>query len=83
MKFFQNPISNTIQEFHFVVLEITLNSIQGKTFQVCAESAKDEIDPRWRPKKHWWKSIHLPCEGSKPGVSEIDRFEIVNLGTGS
>lgn len=68
---------------HFVSLEITSHSIVGKTFQVCAESASDENDPRWRPKDSWWQIIQLPCDESKPGVSEIDRFEIVSEETGS
>jgi hypothetical protein len=63
---------------HFVSLEISPNSIVGKTFQVCADSKRGEGDPRWRPKDPWWRTIRLPCEDSQPGVKEIDRFEILD-----
>jgi hypothetical protein len=62
---------------HFVQLEISANSIMGKTFQVCAEPSNNGSGPRWRPNNPWWKTIELPCENSEPGVLEIDRFEIL------
>ncbi len=67
---------------HFVSLEISSNSIVGRTFQVCADSKIGEGDPRWRPKDPWWQTIRLPCEDSKPGVKEIDRFEILKVRIG-
>ncbi len=61
---------------HFVLLEISPNSIIGQTFQVCAKSSDSEENPRWRPQDLWWEKIRLPCESSPPGAMQIDRFGI-------
>ncbi len=59
---------------HFIILEITKEKIEGTTYQVCPDEGGG--NPRWKPRKDFWKEIRLECDGKTPGTYVFDRFEI-------
>ncbi|QPJ64965.1 MAG: hypothetical protein G3M78_06020 [Candidatus Nitrohelix vancouverensis] len=59
---------------HFIILEITKEKIEGTTYQVCTDEG--DGNPRWKPRKDFWKEIRLDCDGKTPGTYAFDRFDI-------
>lgn len=68
---------------HFLILDISSNRIQATTYRVCPGlPPQGHANPRWRPKKSFWKSIALECDGQPVGVTPFDHFEIIKGGGG-
>ena len=61
---------------HYLILEISKESLNGTTYRVCPGEGSGKSNPRWKPKKSMWDNITLECEGKLEGVTEFDRFEI-------
>ncbi len=62
---------------HFVLLDISDQTLKGTVYRVCPANEPAGKDPRWKPKKSMWENITLECEGKPVGVAEYDRFEVL------
>ena len=65
---------------HYVVLEITDKSVRGRTERVCPDMENIKVgktNPRWKPKKKFWKKVHLSCEGRQANQDTYDEFLLV------
>jgi hypothetical protein len=62
---------------HFITLDISQDLLKGKVWRVCVtDDPDDQHYPRWKPRKKFWKSITLECDGKPEGVAVYEKFEI-------
>jgi hypothetical protein len=62
---------------HFITLDISKDLLKGKVWRVCvADDPNDQHYPRWKPRKKFWNSITLECDGKPEGVSVYESFEV-------
>ncbi len=63
---------------HYLILEMSSQTLTGKTFRVCpGEAQTGRKNPRWKARKKMWNSISLRCDGKPVGVTQFDQFRIV------
>jgi len=67
---------------HFITLDISKDRLKGKVWRVCVtDDPNDQHYPRWKPKKKFWDSITLECNGKPEGVSVYEAFEVTKIPT--
>jgi hypothetical protein len=72
-----DALANRALMNHFITLDVSQDSLKGTVWRVCVQDDPDDKwNPRWKPRKKFWDTITLECDGKPAGVSVYEEFEI-------